>query len=174
MYAAINAYQRPPASDDDDDASSTSNESRQTNGTSRAAANGNGRVHAMLNGSNGHSNGNGTGATKAPHRICVHFIGARRNRSHLVDVTRELCVSQAAVDVNVSCVEERVAAALRPLPEPELALYFDAQCCTYGLSPWQTRLTEFVRLERSARAVRVGSFVRALRKYAKCEQRFGK
>lgn len=161
LYAAISDYQsRKPAT------AVLKSCNISTNGV-----NGNG-VYTNGNSHDSKRKTNGLKSTVNP--ISVHLIDARRNRRHLVDVTRGLCdTSQtpAVAYLTVTAVDERVAATLRGLPEPELALYFDAQCCTYGLSPWQTRLTEFVRLETRGG---VGSFVRALRQYAKCEQRFGK
>lgn len=126
---------------------------------------------------NGNSNGNGTASHHqfAPKPIAVHLIDPILNRTHLVDVTRELCAgSVAPEDITIPAVNAAVERALHELPEPELAFYFDEHCCTYGLSPWQTRLTEFVRLERRAADVQLGSYLRALYKYSKCEQRFGK
>lgn len=129
----------------------------------------------------GHTNGansNGTGNGFAAHQrkpIAVHLIDPVLNRTHLVDVSRELCArSIAPKDIDIPTVNASVERALNALPEPELAFYFDEHCCTYGLSPWQTRLTEFVRLERRASDVQLGSYLRALYKYSKCEQRFGK
>lgn len=126
------------------------------------------------------SNGTGNGSSVAAHQptrkpIAVHLIDPELNRTHLVDVSRELCArSVAPKDIDIPTVNAAVEQALNALPEPELAFYFDEHCCTYGLSPWQTRLTEFVRLERRASDVQLGSYLRALYKYSKCEQRFGK
>ncbi|XP_053604657.1 dehydrodolichyl diphosphate synthase complex subunit nus1 [Plodia interpunctella] len=59
------------------------------------------------------------------------------------------------------------------IPDPELLLYTGSFLCTYGALPWQIRLTEFVQLSIDHK-VSVDSYVGALYKYNKCDQRFGK
>lgn len=122
---------------------------------------------------NGHTYSNGDSKHHQPKKITVHLIDPLLNRTHLVAVSRKLCQSPTAA-ITVPLVNATVEQLLQPLPEPELAFYFDEFCCTYGLSPWQIRLTEFVRLERDTTEVQLGGYLRALYKYAKCEQRFGK
>ena len=59
------------------------------------------------------------------------------------------------------------------IPEPELVLYTGSLCCTHGLLPWQIRLSEFVQLSID-HSVNIDSYIGALYRYNKCDQRFGK
>lgn len=127
-------------------------------------------------GTNGTPNGtNGSAKQLCRPAIAVHLVDPVLNRTHLAAVSRALCRSEPA-DITIPLVDATVGQLQQShgLPDPELAFYFDEHCCTYGLSPWQIRLTEFVRLERDVADVQLGSYLRALCKYAKCEQRFGK
>lgn len=119
--------------------------------------------------------------------LTVHLVDPAVNRTHLVDVSRALVDPKQQLQkqsnggggggddvITIPMVNAAVQQQLQERPEPELAFYFDEYCCTYGLSPWQIRLTEFLRLGTAASDVRLGGYLRALYKYAKCEQRFGK
>lgn len=149
---------------------------------SQTTSNGNGIASSYGNASktNGtSSSGSSNGVSKSPQQhshIKVHLIDPLLNRTHLIDVTRTLCESHRTQPeaITIPLVDAAVRRRLDGMPEPELAFYFGEHCCTYGLSPWQIRLTEFVRLERTVLDVGLGSFVRSLYRYAKCEQRFGK
>lgn len=59
------------------------------------------------------------------------------------------------------------------VPDPDLVLYTGPLCCTYGFLPWQIRLTEFVQLSVDSN-LNINSYLGALYKYNKCDQRFGK
>lgn len=59
------------------------------------------------------------------------------------------------------------------IPDPEIVLYTGVSCCTHGFLPWQIRLTEFIQLSLD-HSVNIGSYVGAMYKYSKCDQRFGK
>lgn len=76
----------------------------------------------------------------------------------------------SAKTLNIDAVDRYMAEIIRP--DPELALYFGAVCCTYGFLPWHIRLTEFLPVT-SQRTMTVATFISNLYKYAKCEQRFG-
>lgn len=59
------------------------------------------------------------------------------------------------------------------IPDPDLVLYTGPLCCTHGLLPWQIRLTEFIQMSLD-HSVSVDTYVGALYRYNKCDQRFGK
>lgn len=59
------------------------------------------------------------------------------------------------------------------IPDPELVLYTGPLCSTFGLLPWHIRLTEFIQLSVNHN-VNINSYLGALYKYNKCDQRFGK
>lgn len=114
-------------------------------------------------------------------RIVVDFFSHDDGRQQLVTTARSistelrdgiLCNSS---DITVELVDRSMQKLVHQVPDPELAVYFGPVCCTYGMLPWQSRLTEFVSLEASSVAkLGVENFVDCLFQYAKCEQRFGK
>ncbi|XP_026749029.1 dehydrodolichyl diphosphate synthase complex subunit Nus1 [Galleria mellonella] len=59
------------------------------------------------------------------------------------------------------------------IPDPDLILYSGSLCCTKGLLPWQIRLAEFIQLSLDYH-ITIDSYVSALYKYNKYDQRFGK
>lgn len=59
------------------------------------------------------------------------------------------------------------------VPDPELVLYTGPLCSTFGLLPWHIRLTEFIQMSINHN-VNINSYLGALYKYNKCDQRFGK
>lgn len=59
------------------------------------------------------------------------------------------------------------------IPDPDLVLYTGPQLCTYGLLPWQIRLTEFIPMSLD-HSINIDNYVGALYRYNKCDQRFGK
>ncbi|XP_013191509.2 dehydrodolichyl diphosphate synthase complex subunit Nus1 [Amyelois transitella] len=93
------------------------------------------------------------------------------------------CIQKIA-EGKISCTQQsseltaqefgEVLSTLYPcIPDPELFLYTGSSCSTHGLLPWQIRLTEFVQLS-IGHNLSVDSYVGALYKYNKCDQRFGK
>lgn len=78
-------------------------------------------------------------------------------------------------DITIEAVDRKQRDHFRDVPDPELALYYGAVCCTYGLLPWQIRLTEFVQVHApSLRDTGPDHLLDCLFRFAKCEQRFGK
>ncbi|CAH2235582.1 jg4513 [Pararge aegeria aegeria] len=59
------------------------------------------------------------------------------------------------------------------IPDPELVLYTGPLCSTFGLLPWHIRLSEFIQLSVNHN-ININSYLGALYKYNKCDQRFGK
>lgn len=77
-------------------------------------------------------------------------------------------------DITAELVDQRLQDQFHHIPDPELAVYFGSVCSTYGMLPWQIRLTEFLPLGARMQDVKPSHFVSCLYRFAKCEQRFGK
>jgi len=110
-------------------------------------------------------------------RLIVNFFGSLDAGKELtVNVCKELSLEfkKGLIEaISIEEVDKRLKTAFFGLPDPDLALYFGGVCCTFGLSPWHLRLTEFISLRTQATAT-PETFVRALYRFSKCEQRFGK
>lgn len=114
-------------------------------------------------------------------RVVVSFFCPEDGKRRLVDTAQTISnqLSTGSVpspsDVTVELVDQRLQDQFHHIPDPELAVYFGSVCSTYGMLPWQIRLTEFLPLEAPGlRDVKADHFVSCLFRFAKCEQRFGK
>lgn len=115
-------------------------------------------------------------------RLVVCFFGPQEDgRGQLVKTTRtigqELRDGRIASpeDITIETVDRKQRDYFRDVPDPDLAVYYGAVCCTYGLLPWQIRLTEFVQVHApSLRDTGPAHLLDCLFRFAKCEQRFGK
>ncbi|XP_040174372.1 dehydrodolichyl diphosphate synthase complex subunit Nus1 [Anopheles arabiensis] len=110
--------------------------------------------------------------------VVVGFLAPEDGKQGLVSLSRSIGESVRrrdlyAADVSIELLDSRLQAALGAVPDPDLALYFGDVCSTYGLLPWQIRLTEFLPLGTRLRDSTEREFVRCLHRYAKCEQRLG-
>lgn len=76
-------------------------------------------------------------------------------------------------EITVDLVDKKLRESLGGVPDPDLALYFGGICGTYGLLPWQIRLTEFLSLGRQSH-LRLNKFLNVMDTYAACQQRLGK
>ncbi|XP_058128030.1 dehydrodolichyl diphosphate synthase complex subunit nus1 [Anopheles ziemanni] len=111
-------------------------------------------------------------------RTVVAFFSPEDGKPGLVNLSRSIGVSVrkrdlALSEVNIDYLDRQLQAAHNHIPDPDLAIYFGNICSTYGLLPWQIRLTEFLPLERRLRDSNEQHFVNCLLKYGKCEQRIG-
>ncbi|XP_055539672.1 dehydrodolichyl diphosphate synthase complex subunit Nus1 [Wyeomyia smithii] len=114
-------------------------------------------------------------------RIVVNFFSHEDGRKQLVTAARSISTElrngtlSKPSEITVELVDQTMQNLVHQVPDPELAVYFGTVCCTYGMLPWQIRLTEFVSLQAPSLAeLGVEHFINSLYKYAKCEQRFGK
>lgn len=115
-------------------------------------------------------------------RLVVSFFSPLEDgRGQLVqsarEISRELCDGKIASpeDITIETVDRKQRQHFRDVPDPDLAVYYGAVCCTYGLLPWQIRLTEFVQVRApSLRDTGPDHLVDCLFRFAKCQQRFGK
>ncbi|XP_049545196.1 dehydrodolichyl diphosphate synthase complex subunit Nus1 [Anopheles darlingi] len=108
----------------------------------------------------------------------VSFYSPADGKQELVVLSRslgELVRSRNILigDINVEFLDQQLQSAYHHTPDPDLALYFGDICSTYGLLPWQIRLTEFFALELRLRDITVMHFMNCLLKFSRCQQRFG-
>lgn len=104
--------------------------------------------------------------------LSVNFLSPADCKPKISEISRELAADNqmCADQIDAKLLDDKFASILNP--DPDLAIYFGNVCCTYGLLPWHIRLTEFINLP-SQSTLTVNTFLYALCKYAKCEQRFG-
>lgn len=109
--------------------------------------------------------------------LSIDILDPLENKMHLNNVCRRMCTpgpyAIKSSDVSISLVDQQFNKELQYAADPELAFFFGEICCTYGLSPWQIRLTEFATIAIRPH-IGVDSFLSGLYMYSKCEQRFGK
>ncbi|XP_035908745.1 dehydrodolichyl diphosphate synthase complex subunit Nus1 [Anopheles stephensi] len=108
----------------------------------------------------------------------VNFLSPEDGKQGLVSLSRSIGESVRRrdlfpSDVSIELLDSRLQASTGYVPDPDLAVYFGEVCCTYGLLPWQIRLTEFLPLEWRLQDSNEHHFVHCLRRFAKCEQRLG-
>ncbi|XP_053663575.1 dehydrodolichyl diphosphate synthase complex subunit nus1-like [Anopheles marshallii] len=108
----------------------------------------------------------------------VSFLSPEDGKQGLVSLSRSIGQSVRRrdlfpSDVSIEFLESRLQASSGYVPDPDLAVYFGEVCSTYGLLPWQIRLTEFLPLEWRLEDSNEHHFVDCLLRFAKCEQRLG-
>lgn len=106
----------------------------------------------------------------------ITSIDPLQNRLRIKNTCTQICNSSKnnkirSQQLDISYVNQEFGKTINCSADLDLAFYFDDLCCTYGLSPWQIRLTEFIPLEVD---INIASFLNGLFTYSKCEQRFGK
>ncbi|GLH00647.1 Dehydrodolichyl diphosphate synthase complex subunit nus1 [Gryllus bimaculatus] len=110
-------------------------------------------------------------------KVKVKMFSLTDGKENIVKVTHELCKSVKENILNVSDINQdvidRMIGVHSGVPDPDLAVLCGSLCCTYGLLPWQIRVTEFVQVH-SHHNLSFEDFLSVLYKYNKCEQRFGK
>lgn len=114
-------------------------------------------------------------------RVVVSFFSPDDGKRQLAATARTISnqlqtgsVSSPS-EVTVELVNQRLQMHFHHIPDPDLAVYFGSICSTYGMLPWQIRLTEFLQLEApSLKDLEVCHFLSCLGRFARCEQRLGK
>lgn len=81
-------------------------------------------------------------------------------------------ISKSKNDVSNSVIETELSERC-PLTDPEVGIVIGKRLSTYGLLPWNIRLTEFFQFNNHY-DINILKFRHILMKYSKCEQRFGK
>ncbi|XP_031827378.1 transport and golgi organization 14 isoform X2 [Nomia melanderi] len=116
------------------------------------------------------------GMTGSKLKTRVTLLCALDGKTEIVTLTKNL--AEAVVtgtikseEINADLLNEKLNS--RDLPDPDIGLIYGRVCCTYGVLPWQTRITEFFTLPVHY-SLSVKDFMYLLKKYNKCEQRYGK
>ena len=76
-------------------------------------------------------------------------------------------------NITVDLIDDKLRTVSGKVPDPDVAIYFGGFCSTFGLLPWQIRLTEFIRVSWTQQDLKLENFLGVLYKFAKVEQRFG-
>lgn len=120
-----------------------------------------------------HQNGHKNGFINA-HPIQINVFTLQDGQKSVAQVAKECVTNNIRNDeITIEYVDKQLKKKLGELPDPELALYCGRICSTYGLLPWQIRLTEFIDVT-SHRGIHLSKFIFALKRYEKSEQRYGK
>ncbi|XP_043249396.1 dehydrodolichyl diphosphate synthase complex subunit Nus1 isoform X1 [Colletes gigas] len=117
---------------------------------------------------------NGVTGTKPKTRISL--LSASNGKEEIVTLTKKL--AEAVVtgtikseEIDTDLLNEKLNS--RGVPDPDLGLIYGRVCTTYGVLPWQTRITEFLTLPLYV-SLSARDFVYLLEQYSKYEQRYGK
>ena len=115
--------------------------------------------------------------------IVVNLYAADDGKLKLRQIMREdLCsatsykaasVKDIYDNITIDLIDEKLRAACGTVPDPDVAIHFGALCSTFGLLPWQIRLTEFIRVSWTQQDLQLDKYLGVLYKFAKVEQRFG-
>lgn len=121
---------------------------------------------------NGYSNG------IQAHTVNVNIFRDSDGRSRIAQcikaiAEKKITLNSQTNDFTAEDLDKVFSLVYPSIPEPEIVLYTGVLCCTHGFLPWQIRLTEFIRLSLD-HSVNIDSYVGAMYKYSKCDQRFGK
>lgn len=121
---------------------------------------------------NGYSNG------IQAHTVNVNIFTDSDGRSRIAQcikaiAEKKITLNSQTNDFTAEDLDKVFSLVYPSIPEPEIVLYTGVLCCTHGFLPWQIRLTEFIRLSLD-HSVNIDSYVGAMYKYSKCDQRFGK
>lgn len=81
-------------------------------------------------------------------------------------------LSKSDSNISSTIIEQKLATQC-PLPDPEVAIVIGRKLSSYGLLPWNIRLTEFFQFNNYY-DISVSKFNNILKKFSKCEQRYGK
>ena len=111
-------------------------------------------------------------------QVIVNFLTPNNGRQQIVETCKEIAthVGEDKVtldDITPEFIDKELRKSIWGLPDPDLVLYFGRICVTYGLLPWHIRVTEFVSVPPQL-LITVTDYLKALHRFAKTEQRFGK
>ncbi|KAG7153486.1 dehydrodolichyl diphosphate synthase complex subunit Nus1-like [Homarus americanus] len=101
--------------------------------------------------------------------ITVNLLSQADGRSNLASAARRLC--SEGCKITAAMIESRLVTLGQP--DPDVVITIGEPISTLGFLPWQVRLSEFFSTPSLSR-FEYNSFQTILRRYSKCEQRFGK
>lgn len=108
------------------------------------------------------------------HSMSLNILDPRLSKFQMSEICKHIAQSgESTSHLNINSIDKMISESEQYVTDPELGLYFDDACCTFGLLPWQLRLTEFFKVKFYS-TINVTHFLDSLYSYSKCEQRFGK
>ncbi|XP_043480898.1 dehydrodolichyl diphosphate synthase complex subunit nus1 [Leptopilina heterotoma] len=117
---------------------------------------------------------NGTNGTK--HKTRVQLLSYDDGKGKIVSLVQELAKGVTSGElqpdeISVQLLTDKLQ--FDDIPNPDLAIVCGRVLSTYGCLPWHIKTTEFIQIQSHHR-ITVKDFALLLRKYSKCEQRYGK
>ncbi|GBB93389.1 hypothetical protein RclHR1_02160015 [Rhizophagus clarus] len=108
--------------------------------------------------------------------LIVNLISRSDGRARIVEATKSLTkdVLQEKIkyeNVNIQELDRRLR--ISQIPEPQLLILFSSIIDLNGFPPWHIHLTEIFHVPINQK-FSYSVFLQGLRKYSKCNQRFGK
>jgi len=112
-----------------------------------------------------------------PRRVCVQLLSEEDGQRDIVNAARSIIEDVKGKklckgDIDIDKVDGSLKGT-ENLPDPELILQFGEVHSLMGFPPWQTRLTEIASLP-SHKNISYDDYHDVLRRYSRCNQRFGK
>ncbi|KAI8421592.1 hypothetical protein MSG28_009609 [Choristoneura fumiferana] len=111
------------------------------------------------------------------HTVIINIFNSKDGRPKIAEcisqIAEERSKSMRNTEITVKELNTRLSSLYPSIPDPDVIFYTGASCCSHGVLPWQIRLAEFVQLSLD-HSINVNTYVGALYKYNKCDQRFGK
>lgn len=116
---------------------------------------------------------NGSNGTK--HKTRVQFLSYDDGKGKIVSLARELSKGITSGElqpdeINIQLLTDKLE--FDGIPNPDLAIVCGRVLSTYGFLPWHIKTTEFIQIQ-SHHGITVKDFALLLKKYSKCEQRYG-
>ncbi|XP_006622062.1 dehydrodolichyl diphosphate synthase complex subunit Nus1 [Apis dorsata] len=116
------------------------------------------------------------GITDSKSKMRIFLLSSLDGKKEIVSLTKTL--AEAVItgtikpeEINIELLDEKLNS--RKMPDPDLGIIYGRVCSTYGVLPWQTRITEFYMLPLHI-SLSTKDFICLLEKYNKSEQRYGK
>lgn len=111
------------------------------------------------------------------HKVHVNCFSMVDGKGSILNVVHQLCKDAQENKIEPADIDQdKLDTMIRNqtgVPDPDFAVICGSVCSTYGLLPWQIRITEFVQVN-THHNMTAEDFVSILHKYSKCVQRFGK
>lgn len=111
------------------------------------------------------------------HTVIINMFNSKDGRPKIAEcisrIAEERSKSMQNTEITVRELNNRLSSVYPSIPDPDVIFYTGPSCCSHGVLPWQIKLAEFVQLSLD-HSINVNTYVGALYKYNKCDQRFGK
>lgn len=116
------------------------------------------------------------GINGTKHKTKIQLLSYEDGKRRIVSLAQDLANAVTsgvleAKEIDVTLLSDKLQ--LEDIPDPDLAFVCGHTFSTYGFLPWHIRITEFILIP-SHHNIQVKDFVNLLKRFSKCEQRFGK